>query len=496
MTTTEKRRIIVVLGSGRSGTSLLMQVLNRLGMDISDNLALADEQNTMGSYEDYEIFSRQTKILRKTCGYHWFPLEKDWFKKANIEVIRNELENIIAQKIEESKNIFGFKDPRTSLFLLMWIRIFNKLKIVPRYILTVRNPASVISSMQRQYNWSDSQSELSWLNRNVEAIRQLGANCYIVHYEDWFLKSEEIAAELLEYTELKENFHEDSISKTLEGVIKENLNRSIYEDYQVKNKYVIKLYDALKKCKGKDFERAMLMQTVKECQNAMHGFRGWYQHAQILLRKVDKLSNEIKETKEFSSDKEKILEKNEEKITTCENKINELEAELKKIVIENNKLLKENKNLVDMEEILKKKDENLIIYENKIKELETDLQKMVIENNQLLKSSKQFFDEIESYRKRLSLFDEIYLYKNEKKSNTVSSYQSMKWKKEAIMVRYSYSFRLGQIFFNAITKPGKDTILMPYYLIKLTFDIITGKGRIKAKEALEGNYFRPDSHNV
>jgi hypothetical protein len=63
-------------------------------------------------------------------------------------------------------------------------------------------------------------------------------------------------------------------------LIKPNLNRSIYEDYQVQNQYVHMLYDILKDCRGNNFDRSQLMSVVNKCKKTMEGFRGWYEIAQ------------------------------------------------------------------------------------------------------------------------------------------------------------------------------------------------------------------------
>jgi hypothetical protein len=123
--------------------------------------------------------------------------------------------------------------------------------------------------------------------------------------------------------------------------------------------------------------------------------------------------------------------------------------------------------------------------------MEVDLEKMVLENNRLLTESKDRFDEAEDLRKRLSALDQ-----NRKKehgkptqakqviSHDVSNIS--KWKKEAIVLKCSYSFRLGQILINGFSKPGKNTVLMPFYLASLAWDMISGRGREKVRNALEG----------
>lgn len=435
MAQTIQRKTIVVLGSGRSGTSLLMEVLAKLGMSTSKDLVLPSEQNPHGGFEDTEIFSLQNKLLNIISTTTYIPLPDDWLNLPGVSIIGSELENIAQERLQQAETIWGFKDPKTSLFLPIWTQIFNKLKIVPIYVLTLRHPAQVVLSMKKQYNTSESQSELFWLNKNVESLRHTSAGCYIAHYEDWFTRGEEMAEELLEYTGLDAFFQGKSVAEDLQGVVKQNLNRSIYEDYEVQNEYLLKLYESLKQCRGKDFDRVKLMQTVNTCRKAMHSFRGWYEHAQTLQSREGKLAEKAKR----NTDLEREMSKYKSDLDTQQKKIKELTSKYKS---------------------------DLDTKQKKIKELNADLEDMVLDNNRLLIENKDLFEINENYRKR--------------KSKERSSVQS--WKREVIKLKNSSSYRLGLIFVMAFREPGKKTLLVPYYFLRLVWDIATNRDRNKVRK--------------
>ena len=42
---------------------------------------------------------------------------------------------------------FGFKDPRTAELMPLWHQIFNELKLAPKLVLCLRNPAQVARSL-------------------------------------------------------------------------------------------------------------------------------------------------------------------------------------------------------------------------------------------------------------------------------------------------------------------------------------------------------------
>ena len=474
------KKAIIVLGSGRCGTSLLMQVLEKLGMSTSKDLVVPSEQNPIGGYEDRTIFELQNALLKAASVDAYIPLNEDWLKLPEVSKISEELRAIVQENVFKAETIWGFKDPKTVLFLPLWVQIFNKLKITPIYIYTLRHPAQVVLSMKKHYKTSEALSELFWLNKNIDALRHTGSNCYIIHYEDWFTICEDIANELFKYTTLNTFYPDKNISGALQGVIKESLNRSVYEDYEVQNQYVIRLYEVLKKCRGKDFDRVELMESVKQCRKAIKGFQGWYQHAQNLLARERKLTRQI----ESNSD--------------ALQKIKEEKRVLKK-EIENSKNIQkdlEKKLYEEMSSLKQDKIKELEINQGIINELKIELEKMVMENNTLLIESKNLFDETENYRMRLAALgqDPKNLHSKpskERNKNTrnysVSNkdFQLRKWKKEAVIVKYSYSFRLGQILINTFTKPGKNTLLLPYYLFELALDMISGRGREKVKKELD-----------
>jgi predicted nuclease with TOPRIM domain len=178
------------------------------------------------------------------------------------------------------------------------------------------------------------------------------------------------------------------------------------------------------------------MAVVKECRNAMNGFKGWYVEAQKHLKQENDLRNKL------------------EQATRRSEEIREVRSDLKM------------KNL-------------------RLAEMEKDLHKMVTENNKLLVESKDLFDEVENYRKQVVALSQP--SKNLQPNLATPSYgQTDKWRRETIILQHSYSFRLGQILINAFTKPGKNTYMMPYYLVKLVWDMITGRGREQLQKALQG----------
>lgn len=72
----EGRKVVVVLSPGRSGTSLLMQVLAGLGMKLSENLIGPHHENPDGFFEDAEIVELHKQLFADLGAKPIYPLPR------------------------------------------------------------------------------------------------------------------------------------------------------------------------------------------------------------------------------------------------------------------------------------------------------------------------------------------------------------------------------------------------------------------------------------
>lgn len=279
------RHVVVVLGTGRSGTSLLMQVLASIGLQVSKNLIPANISNSMGFFEDADIENIHADLISSLGSFAYIPLLDDWISSEPVSTALPALKKVLKVNLDTCTGIFGLKDPRISMLLPLWIRVFNQLRVVPHFVLAVRSPDHVVSSMVRQYHDSPSVAELAWLTRTIEALEHTKLDCFIAHYEDLLFDQMSLAQALMQYTGLDQEF-KGNLSDVLGSTIKPNLNRASRDDYIIQNPYVLKLYAALQECHGSDFDRDRLIAVVKECRQAMEGFKGWYQSAHQANKKL------------------------------------------------------------------------------------------------------------------------------------------------------------------------------------------------------------------
>ncbi|PTN33799.1 sulfotransferase family protein [Desulfonatronum sp. SC1] len=398
-----------------------MKALGAMGMRLSENMIPASVANPEGFFEDAEIVEIHKQLLVDLGSLPTLPLPEGWLEAEPARKARPRLRKVLESRLSDANTIWGFKDPRTVTFLPLWNRILNSPGTVPVYILAARAPASVASSLKRQINREEAITELQWLQRTTDALHHTAADCFIVHYEDWFTRPMEQAQELLRYTGLDQYFSGNA-KEALKDVIKPNLNRAVYEDYEVQNEYVLKLYDVLKDCRGADFDRQRLMAVVKECRKAMDGFKGWHLEAQ---RRISRQAQQ----------------KNSKSVS-------ELEKDLHNLTLQNNEYLKQLKDLHDE------------LKENRVRAV----------------SLRQVQEELQQEKQKVA---------KEQKHVAAMQERLEKSRNETLRLKHSYSFRLGHIIVQALTKPGKNTILAPYYLAVLARDILTGRGKARAGEGIQ-----------
>jgi hypothetical protein len=135
---------LIVAGMHRSGTSLTAQWLARCGVFEGDERALSAAviSNPRGQFEDEEFVRLHESILRDN-GLSSSMVGGDAPLVVSAERERAARELIRARAAHP---LWGFKDPRTTLFLGLWKRLLPDLRVLALY----RPPAAVVDSLLRR----------------------------------------------------------------------------------------------------------------------------------------------------------------------------------------------------------------------------------------------------------------------------------------------------------------------------------------------------------
>jgi len=182
----EARRIVVVLGMHRSGTSLCAQLLSGMGVDFGSHLLPANRWNSFGYWESIDVVAAHDSIL-SAFGRHWAmplifdPLPPRWWEQATARHVKDALGRWLSTSLTNSPGVFGFKDPRTSRMIPMWLDLFRELKVEPIWVACVRDPRSVAESLALRDGIPVFLGELLWVDYVLEPLRYIRPNemCFV-----------------------------------------------------------------------------------------------------------------------------------------------------------------------------------------------------------------------------------------------------------------------------------------------------------------------------
>jgi hypothetical protein len=195
------KRLVLVVGVGRSGTSLLAGILGQLGFHIPQPEVTADETNPKGFGEPRWVVDFHTRLMRR-LRVIVFDARPVAFEKTAAIADGAELRAWLAGELARADDVV-VKDPRLGWFLGLWKRTCEELDAQVSQVTMLRHPAEILASARRSYGtWqSDASRAAAWANVMLETERQTrGARRVYVRYEDlladWRAEIERIGAAL------------------------------------------------------------------------------------------------------------------------------------------------------------------------------------------------------------------------------------------------------------------------------------------------------------
>ena len=177
-----KQSIFIITGMHRSGTSLTASLLQSAGVDIGKRLMPAGAGNVKGYFENLNFTEFHENILLSQ-GIS----KAGWTVEKQIKLPEQFLgrSKLLVQE-NFSKKIWGWKDPRTTLFLNYWADLIPQ----ANFLLIYRAPWEVIDSLYRRRNVGDEGFDFNpnfaleiWLNYNQEVLKfyeQFSERCLLI----------------------------------------------------------------------------------------------------------------------------------------------------------------------------------------------------------------------------------------------------------------------------------------------------------------------------
>lgn len=174
-------RAVIVLGMHRSGTSALARGLQMLGVYLGNDFLSPQPDNPTGYWEDRSIFEINERLLA-VFGLKWEHValidDAQWHDQG--------VESLLAEAVQYlrthfvSNSLWGFKDPRTIRLLPFWRSVLQRLEVDERYLVVIRNPRSVASSLMRRQGMDALTAHLLWLVYVVPNLSLIADRPFIV----------------------------------------------------------------------------------------------------------------------------------------------------------------------------------------------------------------------------------------------------------------------------------------------------------------------------
>jgi hypothetical protein len=183
------RRLVLVVGIGRSGTSLLTGILAQLGFHIPQPEVRADDTNPRGFGEPRWVVDFHTRLMRERRVGRFDSRPSAWqatAEAADEEAVFQELRSWLAVQFVGVDNVV-VKDPRIGWFLPLWARCAAALGVETSFVIMLRPPSEIVLSARRWYGrWqSDASRAASWVNVTLETeLATRGAPRAFVRYDD------------------------------------------------------------------------------------------------------------------------------------------------------------------------------------------------------------------------------------------------------------------------------------------------------------------------
>jgi hypothetical protein len=173
---TEPRELVLVIGAGRSGTSLTAGVFNRLGFVVPQPEVAANQTNPRGFGEPRWVVNFHAKLMAR------YGVDQNDAPPAARAAAARVLDDPVelgycrtwtGWQFDEASRVV-VKDPRTGWFLPMWIGCCADLGLRPLLVSPLRHPTEVMASVRTTDRGKHTEATKLgwWLNMMLHAEHQ------------------------------------------------------------------------------------------------------------------------------------------------------------------------------------------------------------------------------------------------------------------------------------------------------------------------------------
>jgi hypothetical protein len=185
------RHVVLVVGSGRSGTSALAGALQALGMYVPPPEVSADERGSHGRAESQWVVDLHTELLERANVGVTDARPAAWFETGKLAangLLRTRVVDWLGPQFtvrltplpDEGEPELVLKDPRLAWFLGLWRAAAIRCDATPAYLTTLRHVTEVVGTHDRP-----AARTAAWVNMMLHTERATrGSLRAYVRYDD------------------------------------------------------------------------------------------------------------------------------------------------------------------------------------------------------------------------------------------------------------------------------------------------------------------------
>jgi hypothetical protein len=193
-------RLILVAGSGRSGTSLFSGIMKGMGCHVPQPEVEADVTNPRGFGEPQWVVDFHNGLLRQANVHASDARPEAWAKTAQVvrkRGVEHQLRQWLKGEFSHGDHVI-IKDPRLLWFSVMWETVGSSIGADVGYATLLRHPLEVVKSKQTYYgeNLVPTNRAAAWINTMlyIERATRDSKRTFVKYddlLEDWVLTSAE-----------------------------------------------------------------------------------------------------------------------------------------------------------------------------------------------------------------------------------------------------------------------------------------------------------------
>ena len=170
-----KRRVVFVVGSGRSGTSTMVGTLRTLGLHVPQPEVVADATNPKGFGEPQWVVDLHTELLRRSNVQVSDARPRAWLDTGTTSgdhAIRERVTTWLEEQLAVGDELV-IKDPRAAWFLGLWRAAADRTGATASYVTMLRPVTEVVGSKQKYYGRTGAGSDRGAITRTAAWINMM-----------------------------------------------------------------------------------------------------------------------------------------------------------------------------------------------------------------------------------------------------------------------------------------------------------------------------------